>query len=121
MRSYPAIALDHVVLSHEHSHMAGGERDILDVRQLTANLGNWVLDDHQRHLITGWDFGVFANPEIARQNDIRLITVLVDRRMSETNLFHFTFVKMTITLGDVYMIFRLPITGRVLPIRSLSV
>ncbi|KAL8092823.1 hypothetical protein AgCh_034899 [Apium graveolens] len=74
-------------------------------------MGNWVLDEEQIHLLTGWGFGVFVNPLVVPQNDIRLITALVERWRPETNSFHFTFGEMTITLEDVYMILGLPITG----------
>ncbi|XP_074337098.1 protein MAINTENANCE OF MERISTEMS-like [Apium graveolens] len=76
-------------------------------------MGQWVLDDHQRQLLTGWGFRVFVNLGVIRQNDIRLITALIERWRPETNSFHFPFGEMTVTLEDVYMIPGLPITGRV--------
>ncbi|XP_074328102.1 uncharacterized protein LOC141666014 [Apium graveolens] len=110
--------MDRSLLTMQDDHIStliwhGGERETLDVRQLTANMGNWVLDEEQIHLLTGWGFEVFVNPLVVPQNDIHLITALVERWRPETNSFHFTFGEMTITLEDVYMILGLPITGRV--------
>ncbi|KAL8095268.1 hypothetical protein AgCh_036649 [Apium graveolens] len=109
--------MDRSLLTMQDDHIStliwhGGERETLDVRQLTANMGNWVLDEEQIHLLIGWDFGVFVNLLVVPHNDIRLITALVERWRPETNSFHFTFSEMTITLEDVYMILGLPITGR---------
>ncbi|KAL8112475.1 hypothetical protein AgCh_019979 [Apium graveolens] len=110
--------MDRSLLTMQDDHIStliwhGGERETLDVRQLTANMDNWVLDEEQIHLLTGWGFGVFVNPLVVPQNDIRLITAPVERWRPETNSFHFTFGEMTITLEKVYMILGLPITGRV--------
>ncbi|KAL8155890.1 hypothetical protein AgCh_001079 [Apium graveolens] len=55
--------------------------------------------------------GCFQISEVIRQNDIRLITSLVECWRSVTNSFHYIFGKMTIILEDVYMILGLPITG----------
>jgi hypothetical protein len=89
-----------------------GERDKLDVRQLTAKMGEWVFDDPQRHLLDYWGFRAFSNPRSVPQKDIALITALVERWRPETNTFHFPFGEMTITLEDVYMILGLPVSGR---------
>lgn len=109
--------LDRSLLIMQDDHIStliwdGGDREKLDVRQLTARQSDWILQQDQRHLLDYWGFGVFANPRAVPQNDISLITALVERWRPETNSFHFTFGEMTITLEDVYMILGLPITGR---------
>lgn len=109
--------LDPSLLHMQDRHVSsliweGGSRDKLDVRQLTARMGDWHILPDQRALLDRFGFGVFGNPRVVRQNDIRLITALVERWRPETNTFHFSCGEMTITLEDVYMILGLPVTGR---------
>ena len=54
---------------------------------------------------------MFVNPKSVKQNDVCLITALVERWRPETNTFHFTFGEMTVTLEDVYMLMGLPVVG----------
>jgi hypothetical protein len=63
-------------------------------------------------LLELWGFRAFAYPQSIPQNDIRLITALIERWRPETNSFHFPFGELTITLEDVYMILGLPVHGR---------
>ena len=58
---------------------AGGVRDKLDVRQYTANHQQWILSDPQRELLSQWGFSAFTNNRSVPQNDIHLITALVER------------------------------------------
>ncbi|XP_063948195.1 protein MAIN-LIKE 1-like [Daucus carota subsp. sativus] len=86
-------------------------REKLTIRQSTSNLGQWRLNDYQVHLLQQWGFGKFVNPKSVMQNDVCLITAVVERWRPETNTFHFTFGEMTVTLEDVYMLMGLPVVG----------
>lgn len=117
--------LDRSLLTMQDDHISshiwqGGEREKLDVYQLTANLDDWVFDDTQVSLLSDWGFRAFTNPRSIPQNDIRLITALVERFRPETNTFHFPFGEITITLEDVYMILGLPVRGRAVTHTELS-
>ena len=113
--------VDNSVLYDQANHISttiwnGGLREKLTIRQSTSNLGEWHLHDYQVHLLRQWGFGMFVNPKSVMQNDVSLITALVERWRPETNTFHFTFGEMTVTLEDVYMLMGLPVVGE--PIRS---
>ena len=117
--------IDRSLLFMQEDHIStsiweGDDRLRFDVRQYTTCMDKWVLDDEQRHLLDSWGFGVFAHPQVVRQNDIALIRALVERWRPETNTFHFPFGEMTITLEDVYMLMGLPISGRALTFTDLA-
>ena len=57
-------------------------------------------------------FKGFKIPCIILQNDIGLISALVERWRPETNSFHFPVGEMTITLEDVFMLLGLPVRGK---------
>ncbi|KAL8131526.1 hypothetical protein AgCh_007452 [Apium graveolens] len=100
---------------------AGGVRDKLDIRQYTTNHQQWILSGPQRELLSQWGFSAFMNNRSVPQNNIRLITALVERWRPGTNTFHFPFGELTITLDDVYMIMGLPVKGRPVTHRELDV
>ncbi|XP_074342055.1 protein MAINTENANCE OF MERISTEMS-like [Apium graveolens] len=99
---------------------ARGVQDRLDVRQYRANYHQWILSDPQRELLRLWGFSAFTNNCSVSQNDIRLITALVEMWRPETNTFHFPFGELTITLEDVYMIMGLHVKGRPVTHRELD-
>lgn len=108
--------VDDSVLRNQAKHIStsiwhGIQRDKLQIRQNTSQLNQWVLTDYQVHLLQQWGFWMFANPRTVMQNDVCLITALVERWRPETNTFHFTFGEMTVTLEDVYMLMGLPVIG----------
>ncbi|XP_063943066.1 protein MAIN-LIKE 1-like [Daucus carota subsp. sativus] len=111
--------IDRSLLFMQEDHIStsiweGDDRLRFDVRQYTTCMDKWVLDDEQRHLLDSWGFGVFAHPQVVRQNDI------AREWRPETNTFHFPFGEITITLEDVYMLMGLPISGRALTFMDLA-
>ncbi|XP_017224990.2 protein MAIN-LIKE 1-like [Daucus carota subsp. sativus] len=108
--------VDDSVLRNQAKHISTSiwhdiQRDKLQIRQNTSQINQWVLNDYQVHLLQQWGFGMFANPRTVMQNDVCLITALVEHWRPETNTFHFTFGEMTVTLEDVYMLMGLPVVG----------
>lgn len=85
--------------------------DILTVCQLSGLLDQWQHNAEHITLINTYGFGLFAHNDILFNANRALISTLVDKWRSETNSFHFTFVKLTITLEDVHMMSGLPIHG----------
>lgn len=108
--------VDPSLLVDQENHIStaiwnGVHRDSLKIRQSTSLLAQWQLEPYQVYLLQQWGFGMFANPKAVLQNDVTLITALVERWRPETNTFHFTFGEMTVTLEDIYMLMGLPIVG----------
>ena len=99
---------------------AGFDRGKLNVRQGTSRLADWELIEAQKYYIDAWGFGVFCDSRAVLQNDIGLISSLVERWRPETNSFHFPFGEMTITLEDVYMLLGLPVHGRPIILEDLT-
>lgn len=108
--------VDPSVLTDQENHIStriwnGDHRDKLKIRQSTSLLGVWDLEPLQIRFLQHWGFGMFVNSRAVMQNDVSLITALVERWRPETNTFHFTFGEMTVTLEDVYMLTGLPVVG----------
>ncbi|XP_074337281.1 protein FAR1-RELATED SEQUENCE 5-like [Apium graveolens] len=65
----------------------GHERSPLECYCGNRNMRMWVLSDAQKDLLHSIGFGVFANPGVVLQNDVRLVTTLVEGWRPETNTF----------------------------------
>ena len=116
--------VDPSLLTDQDNHISsriwvGDHRDKLTIRQSTSLLNQWEFEPYQIHLLQRWGFGMFTNPRAIMQNDVALITSLVERWRSETNTFHFTFGEMTVTLEDVYMLTGLPVVGEAVTLSDL--
>ena len=64
-------------------------------------------------------FRLFANQDVGVQNDMALVSALVERWRPETNTFFMRRGEMTITLQDVGYVLGLPILGQ--PLGGLAI
>ena len=70
------------------------------------------LSDAQMEILHA--IGVFANPGVVLQNDVRLVTALVERWRPEINTFFMRQGEMTVTLEDVGYLLVLHVQGRLI-------
>ena len=115
--SVPCGPHDRSLLTFQDKHVstevwAGNERGKLILRQGISRLLDWVIKEPQKRYIESWGFKGFKSPCSILQNDVGLISALVERWRPETNSFHFPVGEMTITLEDVFMLLGLPVRGK---------
>ena len=115
--SVPCGPYDRSLLTFQDKHVstevwAGNERGKLILRQGISRLLDWVIKEPQKRYIESWGFKGFKSPCSILQNDVGLISALVERWRPETNSFHFPVGEMTITLEDVFMLLGLPVRGK---------